>query len=142
VPPARAQAESRSRCSIRRSLAAEPSGITIGTLTLHGSTSTPDTAPDCLKAVRLLNKSTINTGKKMSSDPAFNLAAQLLAADLNVKAGALTCPSAITAISDAQALLAAVHFNGISHDKLSAAQATQANNLATTLDWYNNNLLC
>jgi hypothetical protein len=95
-----------------------------------------------LKAVRLLNKSTVDTGKKMSSDAAFNLAAQLLAADLNVKAGALTCPSAISAINDAQGLLAAVHFNGITHDKLSAARATQANSLATTLDRYNNSLLC
>lgn len=122
--------------------AAEPAGITIGTLILHGSTSTPNTAPDCLKAVRLLDKSTIDAAKKMSSDPAFNLAAQLLAADLNVKAGALTCPSAISAINDAQTLLAAVHFNGITHDKLNAAQSTQANSLATTLDRYNNNLLC
>jgi hypothetical protein len=122
--------------------AAEPAGITIGTLTLHGSTSTPNAAPDCLKAVRLLNKSTIDTGKKMASDSAFNLAAQLLAASLNVKAGALTCPNTISAINDAQALLSAVHFNGITHDKLSAAQTSQANSLATTLDRYNNNLLC
>ena len=122
--------------------AAEPAGITIGTLALHGSTSTPNTARDCLKAVRLLNKSTVDAGKKMSSDAAFNLAAQLLAADLNVKARALTCPSAISAINDAQTLLAAVHFNGITHDKLTGAQATKANNLATTLDRYNNNLLC
>ena len=76
----------------------------------------------------------------LASDPAFNLAAQLLAADLNIVAG--TCPAAVNAINDAQTLLAAVHFNGITHDKLSAAQATQANSLATTLDHYNNNLLC
>jgi hypothetical protein len=114
--------------------AADPDGIPVGILTLHSG--------DCLKAVRLLNKSTIDTGKKMSSDPAFNLAAQLLAAELNVKAGALTCPSAISAINDAQTLLAAVHFNGLTHDKLSAAQTSQANSLATTLDRYNNNLLC
>ena len=122
--------------------AAEPAGITIGTLTLHGARVKPNTAPDCLKAVRLLNKSTIDTGKKMSSDPAFNLAAQLLAAKLNVTAGAGTCPAAVSAINDAQTLLAAVHFNGITHDRLTAAQTTQANNLATTLDRYNNNLLC
>jgi hypothetical protein len=121
---------------------AEPAGVTIGTLTLHGSTSTPNTAPDCLKAVRLLDKSTINTGKKMASDPAFNLAAQLLAAELNIKAGALICPSAISAVNDAQTLLAAVHFNGISHAKLSSAEATQANGLATALDRYNNSMLC
>ena len=88
-------------------------GITIGTLTLHGGVSTPNTASDCLKAVRLLSKSTIDTGKNMASDPAFNLVAQLLVADLNVVAGAGTCPSAVSAINDAQTLLAAVHFNGI-----------------------------
>ena len=67
---------------------AEPTGSTVGTLTRPGSTSSPNMARDCLKAVRLLNKSTVDAGKKMSSDPAFNLAAQLLAADLNVVAGA------------------------------------------------------
>jgi hypothetical protein len=114
--------------------AADPAGISIGVLTLH--------AGDCLTAVRLLNKSTIDTGKKMSSDPAFNLAAQLIATKLNVKAGAQTCPSATSAISEAQALLAAVHFDGINHDKLSSVQTTQANSLGTTLDHFNNNLLC
>jgi beta-propeller repeat-containing protein len=114
--------------------AADPAGITIGTLTLHSG--------DCLKAIRLLNKSTIDTGNKMASDPAFNLAAQLLAAKLNVVAGAGTCPAAVNAINNGQALLAATHFNGSTHDKLSPAQATQANSLATTLDRYNNNLLC
>jgi hypothetical protein len=114
--------------------AADPTGISIGLLTLH--------AGDCLKAVRLLDKSTIDTGKKLSSDPAFNLAAQLLASKLNVKAGALTCPSATSAISEAAALLGAVHFTGINHDKLTPGQTTQANGLATTLDHFNNNLLC
>ena len=38
--------------------------------------------------------------------------------------------------------IAAVQFNGITHDKLSAAQTLQANSLANTLDRYNNNLLC
>jgi hypothetical protein len=114
--------------------AAGPAGIAIGTLTLHTG--------DCTKAVRLLDKSTIDTGKKMASDAAFNLAAQLLAAKLNAVAGAGTCPAAVSAINDAQTLLAAIHFNGITHDKLSAAQATQADSLATTLDRYNNDLLC
>jgi hypothetical protein len=114
--------------------AADPAGVTIGILTLH--------AGDCAKAVRLLDKATIDNGKKMANDPAFGLAAQLLAAKLNIVAGAGSCPAAVTAINDAQALLVAVHFNGITHDKLSASQATQANSLATTLDRYNNNLLC
>jgi hypothetical protein len=114
--------------------AAGSAGITIGTLILHTS--------DCLKAVRLLDKSTIDKGTKMASDPAFGLAAQLLAAKLNIVAGAGSCPSAVSAINDGQTLLAAVHFNGITHDKLSATQASQANALATTLDKYNNNTLC
>jgi hypothetical protein len=67
-------------------------------------------AGDCLKAVRLLNKSTIDTGKKMASDPAFNLAAELLAAELNVVAGAGTCPAVVSAINGTQTLLAATHF--------------------------------
>jgi Prealbumin-like fold domain len=96
----------------------------------------------CSDAVSLLNKSNIKTGKKMSSDPAFNLAAQLIAAELNVVAGAGTCPNAITAINAASALLAAVHFDGTKHDSLSASQAAQMNSLATTLDKYNNNTLC
>jgi hypothetical protein len=109
--------------------------ITIGTLTL--------TSSDCVKAVKLLSKQTIdNTGKSMSSDPAFNLAAQLLAAKLDVAAGAGTCGAAVTAINDAQTLLASIQFNWISHDKMTATQTTQANSLATKLDAYNNNKLC
>jgi len=113
---------------------ADPAGIVVGTLTLHGG--------DCMKAIRLLDKSTVDTGKKMASDPAFGLGAQLLAAKLNIVAGAGSCPAAVSAINDAQTLLTSIHFNGITHDKLSAPQATQANALATTLDRYNNNLIC
>jgi hypothetical protein len=108
-------------------------------LVLHGSTVTPNVAPDCLKAVRLLDKSTINTGKKMASDPAFNLAAQLLAAELNQYAGAGTNAAVLGRISDAVRLLGAVNFNGITHGNISAAQATAMNNLAKLLDDYNNN---
>jgi hypothetical protein len=95
-----------------------------------------------LRAVRLLDKSTIDSGKKMASDPAFNLSAQLLAARLNAVTGAGGCPASVAAIGNAQTLLGAVHFNGISHDKLSGTQATQANTLASTVDRYNNNQLC
>lgn len=116
---------------------AETSGIPIGTLVLHGSLTTPNVSPDCQKAVRVLDKSTVNNGKKMASDPAFNLAAQLLAAKLNVQAGAGSCPSSITAVNDAQTLLAAISFNGISYTTMSAAQKTQANTLAAQLNNYN-----
>ena len=109
---------------------------------LHDSNTDPDVASDCKAAVRLLSKQTIKDGKKMASDPAFNLAAQLLAAELNVQAGAGVCPAAVTAINQAQALLAAINFNGNTHITLTAAQASLANSLAQMLDQYNNNLLC
>jgi hypothetical protein len=96
----------------------------------------------CLEAVRILNKSTVNNAKKKSSDPAFNLAAQLLAAKLNVQAGAGTCGAALTAINAAQSHLDALNFNGITHDNISKSLANTLNSLATTLDRYNNNLLC
>ena len=131
---------------------AEPTGIVIsatsGTyppfgptlyLVLHGSTGTPNKAPACLKAVRLLDKSTIDTGKKMSSDPAFNLAAQLLAAELNFTAGAGKTPAATNAINQAVLLLGKYKFDGKTHTTISAADKTTMNNLAKTLDDYNNN---
>jgi hypothetical protein len=114
--------------------------ITIGTLVLDPTVLGAATA--CKDAVNLLNKSTLS-GKKMASDPLFNMAAQLLAADLNVAAGAGVCSSAVTAINQAQALLVKYGFNGNSYSpKLTSADTTLANNLATTLDKYNNNLLC
>lgn len=101
------------------------------------------TSLTCLQAVALLDKSDISTGKKMASDPAYNLAAQFFAAKLNYAAGAKQCPLATTAIAQAQALLDAINFTGIGAYKasMSAAQQTLANSLATTLDSYNNNTL-
>ena len=96
----------------------------------------------CLEAVRILNKSTVNTGAKKASDPAFNLAAQLLAAKLNLQAGAGVCPAAVMAIDKAQLKLANLDFNGITHLAISSTLATTLNNLATTIDDYNNNELC
>jgi hypothetical protein len=130
-----AQSSGKQKPVLDQTLAlAEPAGVQIGDLVLH--------AGDCLKAVRILDKSRIDNGKKMSSDPAFNLAAQLLAAKLNVVAGAGTCPAAVTAINAAQALLDAINFDGITHATMTTAHKNQANSLATTLDRYNNNLLC
>jgi hypothetical protein len=96
----------------------------------------------CEEAVALLNKEDINSGRKRASDPGFNLAAQLLAAQLNVQAGAGTCAAATTAINDAQALLDSVNFDGVGNTSMNPAQGTQANQLAATLDSYNNNTLC
>ena len=121
---------------------AEPTGITIGRLTLHGNAARRDVAPDCSKAFNLLDKTTIDGKKKSASDPAFNMAAQLLAAKLNVMAEAGSCTAANDAIAAGQALLDAIAFNGLTHTKLTAVQTTEANSLATTLDRYNNGLLC
>ena len=86
----------------------------------------------------LLNKSNF-AGKKMASDPAFNLAAQLVAAELNYVAGAGKKPTVTTAIQQAVLLLGKYQFNGLTHKTISTADATTMNNLATTLDNYNNN---
>jgi len=100
-------------------------------------------ATACKYAVNILNKTTIDGKTKKSSDPLFNMAAQLLAADLNVQGGAGICPAAVTAINQAHALLSKYHFDGNGYSpKLTSADASLANQLATTLDKYNNNTLC
>jgi uncharacterized repeat protein (TIGR01451 family) len=115
--------------------------IQIGTLLLPGG-STPDNAgTSATYAVRLLNKSNINTNKKMASDPCFNLAAQLLGYRLNQPFGGWNNSVAAAAADYAQAMLFAEHFNGITHDKLSAKAIANLNYLASVLDSYNNDTL-
>lgn len=93
----------------------------------------------CAEAVALLNKSTL-AGKKQASDPLFNLAAQFVAAKLNLQAGAYTCAPVTLAIQQAEQLFTKYNFDGTKVIKLSATDATLANNLAKRLDDYNNNL--
>jgi len=112
--------------------------ITLGSLVLHDTNPNTEVASTCQYVVNLLNKSTL-TGKKMASDPIFNMVAQLVAADLNVLAGAGQSVNSAKASNCAHALLTAIHFNGNTYDKLTAAQTTQANCLATALDQSNNN---
>jgi hypothetical protein len=116
--------------------------IAIGSLGLHDGNQNPNVASDCVQAVRLLAKQNINTGQNMATDPAFNLAAQLLGAKLNVQAGAGVCGAAVNAVNAAQTLLAGISFNGVTHTAMTVAQVSQANSLATLLDMYNNNALC
>jgi hypothetical protein len=97
----------------------------------------------CLEAIRILDKSTVNNGTKKASDPGFNLAAQYLAARLNQAAGAED--SCITqTLADAQTALASYGFDGTK--VMTKAQIKSLgptfNALATTLDQYNNGLLC
>lgn len=125
-----------------QTLYSAPGGsITIGLLTLKAG-SNPYAATDCAKARALLDKRDIVSDKKMASDPLFNLAAQLVATKLNLIAGAASCPALNTAVAQANTLLVSRSFTGTGKSTLSAAQATQANNLAFQLDAYNNNTLC
>lgn len=99
---------------------------------------------DCGYAVSLLDKRTFG-GSKMASDPLFNMVAQLVATELNLASGAYTCGAVTTAVIQAEALLAKYSFTGNGYknaqnkQQLSAADASLANTLATTLDNYNNN---
>jgi uncharacterized repeat protein (TIGR01451 family) len=96
-------------------------------------------APDCAKAVNLLNKSTTDGRKKMSSDPLFNMTAQLIAAQLNRFTGAGISGMTITNIDKAVLLNGKYVFNGLTYSpQLTAADATKANCLGTQLDNYNN----
>ena len=109
-------------------------GYTIGILRLDGE--------DCVAAVNILDKRQIE-GQKMASDAAYNLAAQLLAAKLNLSAGAETCQEAVEAVNAGQALLNSIKFDGTgNYLRPRDARYPAANQLAATLDTYNNGNLC
>ena len=114
--------------------------IQIGDLILYGGTN-PFVATDAEKAVRLLNKSRISDGKKMASDPAFNLAAQLLAYRLNKINNSWDSTVAAQAAAAGQTLLDQINFNGITHANLSKQQTANLNYIAGVLDAYNNGTL-
>jgi hypothetical protein len=102
----------------------------------------------CTQAVKILSKQD-QSGKSKANDAAYELAAQLLAAKLNLAAGAETCTAVQTAVAQGQALLANdVSFTGSGDylgPKVKGALLTlrnQALSLATTLDRYNNGNLC
>ncbi len=62
-----------------------------------------------------------------------------------ISGGAGQCPASAAAINSAHALLAEYGFDGKSSSsqlKVTPADATTANNLATTLANYNNDKLC
>ena len=112
-------------------------GYTIGILPLGGE--------QCEDAVNILDKRDVESGKKNASDAAYGLAAQLLAAQLNLSAGAETCQAAVDAVNAGQTLLADIDFDGTRNylkGKNAGALRAEANGLAATLDAYNNGLLC
>jgi len=121
-----------------------PSGIKVGNvlsvvngkLGLYGQNAL--STADCPHAVALLNKSTFS-GTKMASDPLFNLAAQLVGAELNQAAGAGVCVKVVNTINYANTLLTKYKFVGTSYTgKVSSADANLANTYATELDNFNN----
>jgi len=101
----------------------------------------------CQQGVYILSKQD-QGGRSKASDAAYELAAQLLAAKLNVAAGAQSCPAATLAIANGQALLDLINFNGSGTylpSNVKGAQLTQRNqalSYAATLDQYNNGNLC
>jgi hypothetical protein len=108
-------------------------------LSLPGGATPNNAGTSCTYAVNLLNKSTKTNGTKKASDPLFNMVAQLLAVKLNLAAGAYSCGTVYTKIGLADALLVKYSFNGDGYTgKLSSADATLANSLATYFDNYNN----
>jgi hypothetical protein len=108
-------------------------GYTIGILPLGGA--------DCEIAVDVLDKRDVDSGKKMASDAAYGMAAQLLAAELNLSAGAETCDEVVDAVNAGQNLLESIDFDGTGK-YLKGKKGADANALAFTLDTYNNGGLC
>jgi prealbumin domain-containing protein len=117
---------------------ATPPGIFVGLVDLLGG-STPNVSPYCAEAVDILNKATI-TGVKKSSNPFYNLAAQLLAAELNGVAGAGQNACVLSDIQSAQNLLVAVKFDDSIVPTGTSLQINDANYFQTQLNKYNNNL--
>ncbi|MDT8434896.1 MAG: hypothetical protein RQ731_09110, partial [Anaerosomatales bacterium] len=112
-------------------------------------------ANDAVEAWRILSNHDVveQAGKKgatslvsMSNDTAYNLARNLLAAKLNLAAGAETGPEIGAYVAEAQEILVALEFNGTGsylgpRDKKSADYKTygaRASELAGLLDYYNN----
>ena len=96
----------------------------------------------CAEAVAVLDKRFYDSGrtKKAASNPAVNMAAQLLAAKLNIQSGAdPLCIGPI--ITEAQALLVTVNYNGASTGLITHPQAARLLELNGLLDAYNNNVL-
>jgi uncharacterized repeat protein (TIGR01451 family) len=114
--------------------------LALGTVTIGSLSWPPNTTCD---AVKVLNKSTVNNGTKKANDAAYELAAQLLAAKLNVQAGAAHACIDATIVS-ASTLLTNIGFTGTSDylgPKVKNGQAilrSQALALAGLLDDYNN----
>jgi hypothetical protein len=84
----------------------------------------------------------VKSGKKQASDPLFNMAAQLLAVELNLQKGSGKCAGLDTKRAEAQAFLNSYNWDGTGTYKYKAGDAAAINALGTYFDKYNNDLLC
>jgi hypothetical protein len=119
-------------------------GITIGLLTFVADDNVFACDDGTLDATFILDKRDLSQRhKKQASDPAFNLASQLLAALANDSAGAGVCDEAGQAMIDGQNLLADNGFVGLRGSiPKKSPDSSRANELAGILDLYNNGTLC
>lgn len=110
-------------------------GIEIGLLVLG--------ADHCQIAQAILDKRDIASLRKRASDAAYGLASQLLAALANLSAGAEICPAVTDAVTQAQALLESISFDGTGRYLRSRdALYGPAVYLEQVLDTYNKGELC
>jgi len=100
------------------------------------------TAAGCVDAVSILDTRDIDSGKKMASDAAYNLARNLLAAQLNLGAGACYTQGVLDAVASAQGLLDGLDFDGTGTYLRRGTVYNQALSLAGYLDQYNNGMFC
>jgi len=100
----------------------------------------------CEDAVSILDHRDLNSGKKKANCADFNLARNLLAAKLNLAAGAETCTAVADAVAAGDDLLSSLGFTGTNSCLRPKGQNKDAyhdaNELAATLDEYNNGFLC
>ena len=109
-------------------------GYTLGSLQLD--------AGDCENAVNILDKRDLS-GNKRANDAAYKLASQLLAAQLNLSAGAETCQAVVDAVNAGQTLLASIGFDGTGkYLRPKDGRYHDAIDLAAILNAYNNGDLC
>lgn len=98
----------------------------------------------CDQGVNLLQARNLQ-GAEMKNDAAYTLAAQLLAAQLNLATGSEYCPASDQAVSEAQVLLLELNFDGTDGylgPPLASSNIEKANVLAEQLARYNSGTLC
>jgi hypothetical protein len=98
--------------------------------------------PACQEALALLGGRT--AAGEESGDPVYGLAAVLLAAELNLRAGSEICPIADEAALGGHLVLASVDFDGTGEyaDVLSDETANAIPRLVELLEGYNRGELC